>query len=97
LWDDGRFDGKCTTTYNANKLTLQGPEKAEWKRFKNSVTSFQHNISLSAYVATLAVRGKSGLSARVGWEYTTYGARSTYHLCGNDEKPAFASRVFAGH
>ena len=95
LWNDGRFDGQCTSTWNANKMALSS--QATWSRYNNNLTWFQHSVSLSAYVGKFDVKSKSGASTKVGFEYATGTGRSLYYLCGNNDKPAFALRILAGH
>ena len=94
MWDDSRFDGQCTTTYRANRAALS--RNAEWSRWSEELTAYQWNLHVAAGL-TVAMRARSGASSRVGYEYTTGSARSIYYLCGNDEKPAFSRRIFAGH
>ena len=94
MWDDSRFDGQCTTTYRANRAAFS--RNAEWSRWNEELTSYQWNLQVAAGL-TVATRARSGASSRVGYEYTTGSARNIYYLCGNDEKPAFSLRIFAGH
>lgn len=82
------LDGQPSTT-----RVTSGP----WLLPDTRLTWFQHGITLSAYSATLSVKSKSGASQKVGFEYSTGTARSIYYLCGNNDYPAYALRIHAGH
>lgn len=93
MWNDGRFDGQCLTTYYGKRMSLQSG--GYWSRFSENLTGFGYSISVAAGL-TADMSSYSGASTKVGFEYWGGQARSTYWLCGNSDFPAYSLRIFAG-
>lgn len=93
-WDDSRFDGQCLTTYSQYKVRLDAG--ADWARFSNDYTGYTWTMNVAAGI-TYNNSSWSGASTRVGHEYHNPWNAPTAYICGNNEMPAFALRIFAGH
>jgi hypothetical protein len=84
-----RFDGKCGSTYP--KVYLYG-RNTSWSRSSSDFT----NWSLAASVFGAGLKAQTGASRSADITYT-FGSASPYHrICGSDDYPARATRVFAG-
>jgi len=84
-----QFDGKCGRTYP--KVYLYG-RNTTWSRTDNDFW----NWSAAASVLGLSLKAQSGASSSADLTYT-FGSATSYHrICGSDDYPARATRVFAG-
>ncbi len=84
-----RFDGRCGSTYP--KYYLYG-RNTSWSRSSSDFT----NWSLAASVFGAGLRAQTGASTNADLTYT-FGSATSYHrICGSDDYPARATRVFAG-
>ncbi len=84
-----RFDGQCGSTYP--KYYLYG-RNTSWSRSSSDFT----NWALAASVFGAGLRAQTGASRSADVTYT-FGSATSYHrICGVDDYPARATRVFAG-
>jgi hypothetical protein len=88
--DVSGFDGKCTTTYSAYRLSL--PPGSEFTRVGKPALKFGRAFSVFGFSGG----ARSGFSDRV-WFRLRFGSKyRTYWICGNDDGPSRSHRVFAG-
>jgi hypothetical protein len=90
MWTDTGQDGRCLGTYNAYKNKMD--PRDTFSRSSNRLTTFGWTLS----GVGVGWRSTSGSSTKVTFDYTAGTARASYYICGNDDYPAYAHRIFAG-
>lgn len=84
----------CTTTYKPHALAY--PPGSTFDRSSRKLTTWESAVVVGVGNGTLALRAWSGASKYVMYHYA-FGPKYAQHwLCGNDDYPLYASRIFAG-
>jgi hypothetical protein len=84
----------CTTTYKATALSYA--PKAFFDRTSRKLKTWEGAAYVNVGGATLGLRAWSGASQWVTYHYKFGTKYPTHWLCGNDDVPAYSSRIFAG-
>ena len=91
--DLSSYDGKCATAYASHNDPMTGNDT--FSRVSKRLITFTWGLNVSTGL-TINMAETSGASSNVTFDYWTGTDRSTYNLCGSDDFPAYAHRIFAG-